>query len=195
MDIRNELLEPNCFYHIFNRGINGMRIFDSEENYHFFLRKFDQYLAEVCEIYAYCLMPNHFHFLIKVKSDDVINNFLLKQNNLKTIKSGLHAPTNIVSKQLGKFISSYSQAYNKVKKRHGPLLESPFKRIKVSTGQYLINLIRYIHLNPLELNQKIDQYKFSSYRAILIEKNSYVDREKVLDVFDGEENFIFCHKS
>jgi REP element-mobilizing transposase RayT len=75
MNIRNETIEPDCFYHIYNRGINGCKIFDIENDYHFFLQKFCKYLKDLVDVYAYCLMPNHFHFLIKIKSDTEINIF------------------------------------------------------------------------------------------------------------------------
>jgi REP element-mobilizing transposase RayT len=196
MNIRNEILEPDCFYHIYNRGINGCVIFDTDENYLFFLQKFAKYLDELCDIYCYCLMPNHFHFLIKVKSIAEIEEFA--NNTLKNISksnAGLHSTTNIVSKQIGKLISSYSQSYNKVKKRHGNLLESPFKRIKITSEEYLKNLILYIHSNPLDLGIGIGNYKYSSYQAIISKSKTKIKRNKVLEIFDNLDNFIYCHIS
>ena len=262
MNIRNEILEPNAYYHIYNRGINSGQIFNTEENYLFFLSKFDKYLSSVCDVLAYCLMPNHFHFLIKVKSSEDLETFYKvpnfdkgAQENLGNVPSktfvkvlnfdkgaqdfdkvgneifvkvqnsnkdaqkrngniasetfvkvpnfdkgvrenakGLHATDAIVSKQIGKFISSYSQAYNKVTNRHGALLESPFKRKRIDSEEYLKNLIIYIHQNPNDLKKKFESYKFSSYQAILSTAKTNVLRQGVLDVFDGLENFIYCHQ-
>lgn len=194
MNIRNEIIEPDCYYHIYNRGINGCKIFDIEDDYQFFLQKFSKYLNDLVEVYAYCLMPNHFHFLIKVKSDTEINIFA--ENNLKikpNVNFGLHSADNIVSKQIGKFISSYSQSYNKKTIRHGSLLESPFKRIKIDSEEYLRNLILYIHSNPEDLNIDIDQYRFSSYKAIVSKNKTNIQKEAVLELFDDLENFIYCH--
>jgi len=56
----------NQFYHIYNRGNNGEKIFYTSENYLFFLKRYDHYLSDYADTYAYCLLPNHFHFLIKV---------------------------------------------------------------------------------------------------------------------------------
>ena len=86
MNIRNEILEPDAFYHIYNRGINSEKIFATEENYLFFLSKFKTYLNPVCEVFAYCLMPNHFHFLIKVKSENEIKTFVKVLNFDKGFK-------------------------------------------------------------------------------------------------------------
>ena len=129
MDIRIQKLEPDCFYHIYNRGINGCTIFENLDNYLFFIKQFSKYVIPLCDIYAYCLMPNHFHFVLKIKSNEELLIFAeneLKLTNVK--KEGLYAIQNVVSKQISKFISSYSQSYNIAHSRHGALLESPFKR-------------------------------------------------------------------
>ena len=197
MDIRNEILEPEVFYHIYNRGINSEKIFDSKENYLFFLRKFITYVNPVCDVYAYCLMPNHFHFLIKVKSELEIKNFskvsTFTKDDLGKQEKGLHSFDSIVSKQIGKFISSYTQAYNKVTNRHGALLESPFKRKRIVTEEYLKNLIIYIHLNPTELKQEIDKYQFSSFSSILSHFKTNLKRIETIAIFGDLENFIYSH--
>ena len=194
MNIRNEILEPDAFYHIYNRGINSEKIFATEENYLFFLSKFKTYLNPVCEVFAYCLMPNHFHFLIKVKSENEIKTFVKDFDDAVTKQEkGLHAFDSIVSKQIGKFISSYSQAYNRVANRHGPLLESPFKRKRVINEEYLRNLIIYIHLNPINLKQNYKTYFFSSYKAILSRDKKNLRREEIVAVFGDVDNFIYSH--
>ena len=197
MDIRNEILEPDAFYHIYNRGINSGKIFDTEENYLFFLSKFIIYLNPVCDVFAYCLMPNHFHFLIKVKSENEINTFVKVQNFDKGDKTkqekGLHSFDSIVSKQMGKFISSYSQAYNKVTNRHGALLESPFKRKRVENEEYLRNLIIYIHLNPIDLKHNFETYVFSSYKVILSRVKTNLIGVETIDFFGDIDNFIYLH--
>ncbi|WP_326982111.1 transposase [Chryseobacterium sp. MYb264] len=124
-DIRTTSIDADCFYHIYNRGINGENIFKSERNYKFFLKKISELLIPVCEIYAYCLLPNHFHFLIKVKSDNELHS-LVKVQNLDKAEFGLHSPQNIFSKQFSRIFNSYSQAFNKENNRHGALIESPF---------------------------------------------------------------------
>ena len=62
-------LEPGRYYHIFNRGINRTRIFQEERNYYFFLERFSKYLDDKVDVYAYCLMPTHFHFFVYVLSE------------------------------------------------------------------------------------------------------------------------------
>ena len=66
MDIRIQPLEPDCYYHIYNRGINSTKIFENDENYNYFLNQFSNYVLTVSDVLAYCLMPNHFHCIIEI---------------------------------------------------------------------------------------------------------------------------------
>ena len=196
MDIRIQTLDPECFYHIYNRGINSGKIFENVDNYLFFLKQFSKYVTPVCDVYAYCLMPNHFHFVLKIKAKEEL--LLFARNELKLTKvnsEGLHAIQNVVSKQISKFISSYSQSYNKVYNRHGALLESPFKRKKIESEEYLRNLILYVHQNPVDLKRDFKTYKFSSYAAMLSNAKTNLKRTEVIELFDALDNFIFCHNN
>jgi len=65
-------LNPDQFYHIFNRGNGGQNIFYQEKNYTYFLEKYKSYMLGYWDTYAYCLLPNHFHLMIKVKSAGAI---------------------------------------------------------------------------------------------------------------------------
>ncbi|WP_343697418.1 hypothetical protein [Flavobacterium sp.] len=194
MDIRVENLEPDCFYHIYNRGINGGEVFRNDENYLFFMKQFLKYLNSVCDLYAYCLMPNHFHFLIRIKSQNDLLIFFEKVNN-RSLKKGLHSIENLTSKQFSKFISSYTQAYNKVYERHGSLFESPFKRKKIVSEKYLQNVVVYIHQNPIDIRKDFKNYKFSSYKTILSSLKTNLKRDEIIQYFDDLDNFVYCHSN
>jgi len=166
-----EVLEKNCYYHIYNRGINSCLIFENDENKKFFLKQFSKYLLGKISIFAYCLMDNHFHLVIRLNHEE-----------------------KIVTQAFSNFFNSYSKAFNKQTNRTGSLFEKHFKRIKLNDENYLKHLILYVHLNPkhhLDLNFK--EYKFSSYEAFISEKETKIEKEKVLKLFSGLENFVFCH--
>ncbi|NIF07578.1 transposase [Chryseobacterium sp. Tr-659] len=194
-DIRTTPIEADCFYHIYNRGINGETIFRSERNYEFFLNKVSEFLIPVCDVYAYCLMSNHFHLLVKIKSDLELNS-LVKVGNLgKATKTGLHSPQNVFSKQFSRIFNSYSQAFNKENKRHGALIESPFKRKLIASDEYLINRIIYIHQNPKNHSViEFTKYNFSSYQSILSKSKTLLRRDEVIELFDDRENFVLSHQ-
>ncbi|MGE6396634.1 transposase [Chryseobacterium scophthalmum] len=190
-------MKQTIFYHIYNRGINGENIFKSDHNYLFFFNKISEFLVAVCDVYAYCLMSNHFHLLIKIKSDDELESFTKVQNpNADFNVKGLHSPQNIFSKQFARIFNSYFQAFNKENNRHGALIESPFKRKAITSDEYLINTIIYIHQNPQNHSVVDDfsKYNFSSYQSILSNSKTLLKRDEVIELFDDKENFILSHK-
>ncbi len=183
MDIRIQKLEPGNYYHIYNRGINGEETFSNKDNFDFFLSKVQKFISPYFEIFSYCLMSNHFHFLlspIEVK-DKVFSS-----------ESGLHSAEHFYSKQIGKLINSYSQAYNKITNRHGPLFESPFKRKLVKSEDQLKKLLLYIHNNPRDLGFQPKDYKYCSYVEIISNRTLLVSKESI-KWFDNLDNYIFCH--
>ncbi len=196
VDIRTVPIEADKFYHLYNRGINGCDIFRSRANYQFFLEKTTRYLLPVCEVYAYCLMPNHFHLLVKIKSDEALRNVAQARTSTNQVK-GLHAADRIFSRQFSLVFNSYSQAYNKMYNRHGALIESPFKRQEIKTDRQLLNTIIYIHQNPKNhsLVEDFRNYEFSSFNAILRKSATRIERDAVLAFFENTDNFIFCHQA
>ncbi|MFK5981536.1 MAG: transposase [Flavobacteriaceae bacterium] len=168
-----EFLEEEYFYHIYNRGNNKQNIFFEKENYHYFIRLLEKYISPIAEIYSYCLLPNHFHLLIK-------------------IKSGAIKP----SQKFSNFFNSYTKSINKKYNRTGSLFQKPFKRIRVSDSKYLFQLVTYIHLNPENHNiiRNFEKYKYSSYSLFLNETySSFIEVNEVLEWFDGITNFKFVH--
>lgn len=166
-----EILEKDNFYHIYNKGINGTNIFETNENKIFFLNQFSKYLIDKISIFAYCLMDNHFHFIIRLDDDE-----------------------KIVTQAFSNFFNSYAKAFNKQNNRTGSLFEKHFKRIKSENEEYLRNLILYVHLNPKHhLDLDFTKFKYSSYQSYLTDKETKLERDEVINLFGGLDNFIFCH--
>ena len=174
-------LKEGKFYHIFNRGNNGDSLFYKPENYKFFLRKLDEYLSSQIEVFAFCLLPNHFHLLVRVRE---------KALHLEDAK--LLYPT---SQAFHRLFTSFSKAINKQENRHGSLIEHHFKRKEVTNVRYFANLVFHIHANP-QLHGICDdfrQYPWSSYDRIISGKPSKLKREAVLAWFNNADNFIAYH--
>ena len=176
-------LEENKFYHIFNRGNNSDRMFFTDENYRFFLRRLDEYLSAFIEVYAFCLLPNHFHLLVRTKK-------ALHLTDAKLLK-----PPDPAGKAFHRLFTSYSKAINKQEKRHGSLIENPFKRKEVTSTRYFSNLVFYIHANPQlhGICEDFRQYPWSSYERILAAKPSKLRKEEVLQWFNNPENYVDYH--
>ena len=189
MDIRTTQLEPGRVFHVFNRGVNGGKVFFEKKNFQYFLRQYDKYVGPYVNTYAYCLLGNHFHLMIRVKLE---GEFEGRRAN------GIDKPPHwIVSNAFSSFFQSYTRGLNKVYKRSGPLFESPFKRIAVRDVSYFTQLIRYIHCNPSkhQLSCHYTRHAHSSFLTYLRNNESdLICVEPVLDWFGGLKNFERDHQ-
>ncbi len=127
-------LDYGLFYPLYNRGNNRGPIFTEERNYYYFLDLMWKYLLPILDLYAYCLLPNHFHLLIRVK-------------DLEDIKSGSDSALNL-SIPLSSCFGTYTKGFNKSNSRTGKLFEGRFKRNLILCDQQLFQTIKYIHHNP-----------------------------------------------
>ena len=162
----------NQYYHIYNRGNNGEKIFYLPDNYIFFLKKFSEYLSGEVETYSYCLIPNHFHFIVKVINKDII------------------------SEKFKNFFLGYSKAINKQEGRTGSLFQKRFKRTIIEDRFSLVRAILYLHTNPVHHNICNDfvNYPYSSYKSILSKKETKLCRVEVLELFDSRNNYTQLHQ-
>ncbi|HZJ36340.1 MAG TPA: hypothetical protein VFD29_06925, partial [Gillisia sp.] len=105
--MKTEVLSQGNYYHIYNRGNNGEPLFFEEENYIYFLKLFDKYISPIAETYAWCLMKNHFHFLVYLKSEEEIDISQL------TYKTSTQPKIVSASRQFSHCFNSYAQTINK----------------------------------------------------------------------------------
>lgn len=172
------------FYHIYNRGLNKQNIFNSTRDFTRFIAtlhyyqiqnpkpKFSTYRAskifrldqnrKIVEILAYCLMPNHFHLLVRQFEEGGISEFMRK------------------------FIHSYTKYHNVKNKLQGPLFQGIFKAVRVESEEQLLHLSRYIHLNPLVsyLTKNLNSYPWSSYPSYIgLTKSSEINPLEILKFF------------
>jgi len=145
-------MTPAKTYHIYNHGNADDNLFRSEENYRYFLQKYGEYIKPVVHTYAFCLLPNHFHFLVQVKEEDVLTN-LTGFKNL----SGLKLERRIVL-QFSNFFNAYTKAFNKMYDRKGKLFLTPFQRKGIGHPWQFLNTWKYIHYNPVRHNFTEDAF-------------------------------------
>ncbi len=177
-------LEEGNHYHIYNRGINGEDLFRDEENYEYFLKLYEKHINPVAKTFAWCLMKNHFHFLIKIKN---ITNLTGLKDDIK-IKPPHQYFSNL--------FNAYSKAINKRYNRHGSLFERPFKRKLIDSEEYLQSVVVYIHNNPVHHGfvNDISDWKWSSYSTFLSPNPIIAKRLEVIEMFDDLDNFIYVHQ-
>jgi putative transposase len=154
-------LAQDNLYHVFNRGNNKQRIFLSPGNYPYFLQKVQEYLLPACDLIAYCLMPNHFHFLVYANERSIIE-----------IKDGSF-PRQLFSQSTKQLLSSYTKAINKKMNRTGSLFQQKTKAICVTENErHAETVFHYIHQNPMKagLVSKMEDWEYSSFNEYLVGK-------------------------
>ena len=173
-------LEPGAYYHIYNRGVNRTNIFIEEHNYAYFLQLYTKYITPVAKTFAYCLMRNHFHLLVRIRTDRL---------GLED-RVGL-TPLNrsSVSKAFNNWLSAYAKAINKAYGRTGSLFQHHFGRLPITSDRYFVALIHYIHFNPQKHGFVKDfrEWAHSSYRGLLSDKSTRLERDVVLEWFGGRQ--------
>ena len=146
------------------RGINKQVIFEDEEDNLKFLEMLKKYkVISGYKLFAYCLMSNHVHLLLKVEKEDI----------------------DLIIKRIA---SSYVYWYNWKYKRNGHLFQDRFKSEPVENDSYFLTVVRYIHQNPLKAGvcKSIDGYNFSSYNEY-VKKADLVDTDFCLGIIDKEQ--------
>lgn len=157
------------YYHVYNRGCNREPIFANDENYLFLLQRIKLFLPDhPVTFIAYCLMPNHYHFLLRLEQDDVLSPFIQRLFN------------------------SYTQAFNKQQRRSGTLFEGRARRICVDSDEYVLHLCRYIHMNPVKAGLAADpgEWLYSNYLEWIEQRSgSLVDRQFVRGYFSTPADY------
>lgn len=186
------LLENNVF-HIYTRGIDKKPIFLSDKHYRSFLWKYQQKVSPYVDTYAFCLLGNHFHLLIRIKAYHEID----KLAELKLLPKPKGSVGLFISRVIGDLLNSHAQMFNRATDRTGGLFESPFRRKVVDSLFYLTHLIKYIHLNPVkhEIYGNYEFYPYSSYREYIKFKPRIINKVEGLSFFGNLEVFEKFHES
>jgi putative transposase len=173
-------LTEGSVYHIFNRGNNKQPIFLKSENYDYFLKNINRYLIPVCDILAWCLMPNHFHLLVQAN-----------QHSIPIIKDGSFERQQF-SQGIKQLLSSYTKAINKQESRTGSLFQQKTKALLTEEG-HAQTAFHYIHQNPMKagLVKKMEDWPFSSFRDYL-ETDSPKNSICNIKLATGSTRFEYC---
>lgn len=185
-----ELLQPGQSYHIYNHANGSENLFREEKNYSYFLQKYRHYISPIADTFAYCLMPNHFHLLIKIHNEDQ----LLK--NFKNLQ-GSKSLEGLITKQFSNLFNSYSKSVNKLYSRRGSLFNPRFKRKTIVTDIQFQETFLYIHLNPVKhgFTDHEEHWPHSSlhiYASNLI--NDIINISYSIQQFDNHPNLLYCLK-
>ncbi len=168
------------FYHIYNRGNNRENIFFQERNYAYFMDLWWKHISPIAETWAYSLLRNHFHATVYIKNKEDLPGLKLKEP----------------SQYFSNFFNAYARGVNIATQRTGALFERPFKRIPVDNESYLMRLIVYVHQNPQKHKFEDDfrNWNYSSYHELIADVPTRLQRDKVLQLFGSQKDFIRIHQ-
>lgn len=205
----------DTYYHIYNRGVNGENIFVEERNYDLFLKLYERHIAPVADTFAYCMLRNHFHVDLRVKSEDEILEYkktldkeTLRVSSVNLRHDGQGSLANeemsqsrkplgsrYVSDQFSNFFNAYAKTINKAYGRTGSLFQHPFGRVPITSDRQFWNVIAYIHQNPQKHGFVKDfrDWKYSSYGIILNEKPTVINRGEVMKWFGTKDEYLSLH--
>jgi putative transposase len=186
-------LIPDKIYHIFSRAIGNEKLFLHDENYRYFLQKFKQYILPIADIYTWTLLPNHFHFMIRIKNSQSIK---FHFSNLKNGKEIIPENTSrFLMKCFSNLLNSYTKSFNRANNRKGALFIDYLRRVSVESDAQFGATAFYIHKNAVHHGycKNISEWKWSSYNSFL----NKVPREDIsielLEWFGGIKGFVDYH--
>ena len=174
-------------YHIQARGLAGGEIFLEDRTYAHFLGLYAKSVGPVADTYAYCLLPDHVHFLARIRT----------AAEAAAVYENPRAPKDLQPSHLVSILfDAYTKAINKTYGRTGALFQQPFERVEVRSDVHLVHLIAYIHQNPEKhgLVEDFRTWPHSSYHALLSEEPTQLQRREVLAWFDGPGHFQQFHE-
>ena len=176
---------PDQYYHLYNRGNNRQAVFFEPENYVYFLKGIKKYLLGFVEVIAYCLMPTHYHILVRVLHNQTSEVFKTSEvSNAEVSKQ--------MSLAMQKFLISYTKAMNKRFDRTGALFQGQFQAKPVTTYKHLLTLCAYIHANPVKdgLAASPEMWDYSNYLEWMgLRNGTLVNREFIAENFGTAEEY------
>lgn len=185
MSTTREPFESESYYHVFIHARGKDNLFDTEKEYQIFMQLISKYILDIAQIYAYCLLPNHFHFLVRNKDIELPVNFANKHES------------DFISHQWGNVQNTFSKKKNFRTGNRGGLFCQSINRNRITAEEYLQMCIVYIHNNPVKHGFCIspNQWKYCSYHSIISDKPTLIERSEVLEWFENKSNFIYYHNS
>lgn len=188
-------------FHVYNRTNNKEALFKTDENRIYFLKQYAKYLQPFLDTFCWCLLPNHFHFLVSVKSEEAIKEYLqnIPAPQLKSLEkkylSDAASIELLIELEWKRFFTAYSMAFNRQHARKGNLFHRPFKRVEVNKESHFTMAVVYIHANAVrhQLCNDFTSYPWSSWHSLLSNQPTQLCRNEVLEWFGGVQAMIDTH--
>ncbi len=187
-------LFPGGLYHLLNRANGDETLFREPTNFSYFLKKYQHHISPIAETLAWCLLPNHFHVLVRIKNVNTIEaSFAQRKERPVQPTESLSA---FIMAQFANWQNAYAKAYNKMYNRKGSVFMNYLRRVEIDKDTQLGNTVFYIHKNPVHhgFAHRVEDWYWSSYREYATGGMEIVDSREVLEWFGSKEAFIAFHQ-
>lgn len=186
-------LLPGEKYHLISRAVGDEKLFRSQRNYPFFLARYIKHISPVADTYCYCLLPNHFHFMVSIKEEPQLEHHFHEVKGSKYFSAELLP--DFVMERFSNLLNSYVKAYNKMYGRKGGLFIDYLRRKQIESTEQFRATVRYIHRNPVHHGYCTDlsTWNWSSYHAMRSNEPTWLLRNEVLEEFGGLNKFESFH--
>ncbi len=183
-------LSPKKFYHLTYSNEND-KLFRQEKNYQFFLKKYFHYIQPIAETFAYCLLPNSFEILIKIKEEQEFASFFNFEINGKNSKFHEKFILKYISQQFDNLFTDYQNEYNSIFGEKNLFFDKNIETKNIQTKEYFVNTVKNIHLKPVNNNfaKEIEEWKFTSYNSFFAEGEQQVKIKTIIDYFGSIYKF------
>ena len=186
-------LLADSIYHITGHAVGNEKLFLTDDNYKFFLKRYNKYITPVADTFAYSLLRNHFHLLIQIKPyAKLLEHYKIIKPHGKEEESW---QPDFVMQRFSNLLNSYAKSFNKKNNRKGALFMDYLRRVEVRTDAQYSATVFYIHKNAVHHGycKLIPDWLWSSYNSMLSNVATKLERQKVLDWFGGAKRFIEYH--
>ena len=184
--------ECERFFHVYTRANTQKELlFREPDNYLFFLKRYRKYISPVFDTLSFCLMPNHYHFLVRVKDMKAVFSYQSKKHY--KYKNDELRINDFLQQQFANFHISYAKAYNNKYNRRGSLFQTKPKAKEISGMNSCLRVCRYIHRNPIKhgIVKNLESWQYSSYLEYLDKVEwRILSKEMILSQFDSLTKFI-----
>ena len=195
MDKYHSPLVADNYYHVFNRAIGREKLFISTDDYEYFLQKLKCHTLPVADIFAYSLLPNHFHLVMRINSQDILAAHFQSKKR-KPFDALTHDISDFNMERFSNWLNGYTKFFNNKYDRKGGLFIDYTKRIEAKSDADITSFILYTHQNAVHhrLRKEIGQWPYDSYQEILGRGPTFLMRTEMIEWFGSAQRFEEFHK-
>ena len=194
MSFNKSILVPDTYYHICNQAVGREKLFIAEENYYYFLGLFRKYICPVADVFSFCLVPNRFDFLIRIRNRASIYRQMRKLRY--PYAHHMDIEPKFLLQQFSNFFNAYTKALNKQQNRKGRLFIQSFHRKALPYFEKFTRMIHDMHMLPVRkgLCRAPEEWRFTSYMGIMENRGEWLQTHEVLNWFGSLADYIHMHQ-